>query len=675
MPFNWARTLGTGITWNQTEFCDPTGNWCPIGGSGCAANYTTSTTHGDAAGGTGTNQSFTNANGATVTCLRPSIDGTNSAVCKSGIWCFGGTPCVPNALAATNPANCAYAWNHTSLTQFTDQFDEFISTYNTKSVPVMLNLSGTPDFASVAGSRCTGLGTSLNGTDSTCVSTSYSVNNTTTFCAGEPLEGGTYLPSGGCVQPYDADSTAGNGDGKGADTILQDFAEAMFAHMYQYFSSTSSETLSYIEIGNEPNNCAEWFHADGLTYGSGSGPCPDIQNQSKWPPLATANDLIRESEDIRTIANSSSLNKTGVTPKIVSAPTVGAGSFQGYLSVILNDAYTLIGSTNPFDLYGFHGYYTPANPNGSNSGFCTNEPASTGTVLTNCPVPETFTQLWSELYDVLTNVDICGTYTSCDPYYNSNTKAGLLPTVDSEFSWGLNTNVVNGDQRAAQAARSYILQTQFYPELQQVGWYGEDFAPVPFQCSGTNCSGGTGGGTGQFWSPTSVAAGPDNDTCTSSATTQGGDICQGGIAMEVVNKWLGKAGSTAREFVPGSVQQCTCSGSSCTSTPPVGVWTCSLALNGSQTYYAELVWDNSQTQFPCSTVTYPKGCGNTTYTLPTYTEPNGTKSNFNNGTSQWQALDGGTPTAITTHQTTLGIGAKPILIENQKVATKVTYID
>jgi len=679
MPFNWARTLGTGITWNQLELCDPTGNWCPIAGSGCAANYTTSTTHGDAAGGAGTLNNFTNANGASVTCLRPNID---SNVCQSGIWCSSGSACVPNAKLPTDPNNCAYPWNSSSL----DQLDQFIPAYNNAStglVPVMLNLSGTPDFASVAGSRCTGVGTSYNGTDSTCASPSYSTNNTSIFCAGEPLEGGTYLPSGGCVQPYDADSVVGNGNGTGADTILKDFVEAMFAHMYQHYSSTSSETIQYIEIGNEPNNCPEWFHKDGIAYGSSAGPCPDIQSQSKWPPLATANDLVRMAEDVRTIANSPSFNKTGVIPKIVSAPPVGLGSFRGYLSVILNDAYALVGSTNPFDLIGFHGYYTPANdPNGTKYGFCTNEPALTGgTPLTNCPVPETLTQEWQEVYNVLTNsggsLYVCGTYTSCDPYYNNNTKTGLLPAIDSEFSWGQNTNVVNGDQRAALAARSYILQAQFYPELSQVNWYGEDFTAIPF-CWNNNpagCGTGPGGGTGQFWNSTSVAAGPDNDNCTTAAAAQKGDICQGGIAMEVVNKWLGKAGSVAREFVSAAPQTCTCTGSNCSATPPTGVWACSLALSGSQTYFAQLVWDNTQTTFPCSATTYPKSCGSTLYTLPTYTEPNGTKSNFNNGTSQSQTLDGSTPSAIGAHQATIGIGAKPILVENQKVATKVTPVD
>jgi hypothetical protein len=448
--------------------------------------------------------------------------------------------------------------------------------------------------------------------------------------------------------------------------------EAMFAHMHNFYGTNSSETIQYVEIGNEPNHCQEWFHKDGIAAGSDSGPCaPD----GSINPPATAKDLVREAADVRAIANSSTLNQTGVVPKIVSGGLVGDGSFEGYMSTILNDMWNMNipggsgGTTNQFDLYGFHGYYTPAIPSSSNFGFCTNDPASGGTVLNNCPVPETFTQVWQGFFWTLTNAITCGTLTTCDPYYNKNTMTGLLPTIDTEFSWGDGTNVVNGDQRAALAARSYILQAEFYPEISQVGWYGEDFAQVPFSCPGApNCT-STGGGTGQFWNPTSVASNPDTDLCTTAAATQGGFICQAGIAMEVVNKWLGNTPSVGRGFVSAAPQTCTCTGSSCSATPPLGTWACPLALSGVPSYVGEIVWDNTQTKFPCSTTSYPKACGSTLYTLPS------TFTGSHAATSQWQTLDGTTPSAIGSHQTSVGIGAKPILIENQKVATKVTPVD
>jgi len=697
MPFNWARTVGTGMTWNQMELCDPAGNWCPIAGSGCAASYTTSTTHNDPAGGAGTQNNFTNANGASVSCLRPGIDGTMTVhVCQSAIWCSGGgngTPCIPNLKTATDPTNCAYGWNNSA----TDQFDQFIPRYNNGQfglVPVMLNISGSPDFASVAGSRCTAAGMSFNGTDGTCASASYNTSNTATFCSGDPLERDSafestyYQPSGACVQPHDADNTIGvddgdgddGGDGKGPDTILKNFMIAMFAHMHNYYGTNSSETIQYIEIGNEPNDCVSWFHADGISgSGSGAGPCPAIKSGTINPP-ASANDLVRMAADIRAIAtNTTTYNLTGTVPQIVSAPTVGAGSFKGYLSTILNDENTLAisggvgGTTQQFDLIGFHGYYTPAVATSSNYGFCTDEPESTGTVLPNCPVPETFAGpggLWEELFFTLTNNGTCGSYTKCNPYYVTGSGV-YIPTIDTEFSWGENTNVVSGDQRAALASRSYILQAQFYPELSQVNWYGEDFLPVAFCYNNdpSGCGTGPGGGTGQFWSPTSISNSPDTDQCTTAATTQGGFICQAGIAMEMVNAWLGSSPSVKRGFVqPSSGQACTCTGPNCSHAPPTGVWSCPLALSGVPSYVAEIVWDNTQTKFPCSTNSFSRACGSTVYTLPsTYTGSHAANS-------QWQTLDG-TLQQITSTQTTVGIGAKPILIENQKIATRFTPVD
>src|SRR5271166_3468491 len=171
MPFNGARTLGTGITWNTLELCDPTGNWCPLPGSGCASSYTQ--TGSGAEGGTGTYNHYTNINLVSVTCLRPNgVDGNAATVCLSGILCIasgGGTfPCIPNLKSATDPTNCAYSWNFSTPNGQTDQFDQFVGEYSARglgaqgpNVALVLNLSVTPDFLSIVGSRCTGFHTAL----------------------------------------------------------------------------------------------------------------------------------------------------------------------------------------------------------------------------------------------------------------------------------------------------------------------------------------------------------------------------------------------------------------------------------------------------------------------------------------------------------------------------------
>lgn len=757
MPVGWGRTLGSGITWNTLVLCDPTGNWCPIAGSGCAANYGTGST--GAQGGNGTWNHYLAADGTMVTCGRPGIyDNGAAAICPNGtgggsaIWCMPGktnpVPCIPNMKLPTDPTNCAYAWNWNSSADsyfwYKDQFDEYVGLFNNTNggIPLMLNLSVIPDYLSIEGSRCTGYHTSINGVapnfngvDNSCYAAAD--NN----CSSEPNLGAKLgfssgslsiaAAAGGCHQTYDADSAvtpAALGNAGGSQAMLDYFTKAMFAHMYQYYqSSNTSETLWAIEIGNEPNVCTQWAHADGGGGGSSSGPC-------QTNATATARNLVKMAHTVRVDANSGTYNQTGVTPLIVSPPTVGAGSFSGYLATILNGESELglsggaNGTTNQFDLIGFHGYYTPANDTtGTQNGWCWNEPASNGslTTLLNCPKPEAFTQLWQELFFTLSagsgacsdGTGVCcpdgdlgkfgkGNYQACNPYYT--TAGNYLPAIDTEISWNLATNVVNGDQRAAQAARSVILQAQFYPELTAFNWYGEDFGATPPQplfnndCLTLNnpnppCPEGTspnpGGGTGQLWSQSQVTSSFDSDACTAPATAQGGFMCQAASAAEVVNNWFrqGPLGTEPRRAITataiGSNQSCTCAtsshnggGNGCSPTnglPPEGVWACPLTLSGTPNnctdltvgYCGEIVWDNTWDEYPCSALGNKGVCGNTTYTLPAWVH------GASGADPQQQLLSGAPPSRIAATTTTVPIGAKPVLIENQRIATTFTPSD
>ncbi len=759
LQVNWSRTLGSGITWNTLELCDPNGNWCPIAGSGCAANYDPTPTD-EPTGGKGTNNALaTDINGKAVTCLRPNgIDGFSAVqICPTGtgggsaLWCMPGltpNPCIPSSyanttypIAANNPANCAYTWNWNNLnlmngvSWYKDQFDEFVGQFNGSNggVPLMLTLAVTPDFLSIEGSRCTGLHTSYNGTDLHC----YAVPNVD--CASEfnfgPSVGLSLQPSeGGCNQAWDADSSvsaAALGNGTGPNNYVSYLVQAMFNHM------STTQSLQFIEIGNEPNNCNYWDHRDGGGGGSSSSPCPNNNGTGNSSATASGNDLVKMGHVVRTVAHNTGINKTGTTPLIVSPPTVGPGSYTGYLATILNEMSTMalgggvvVGTTtttNQFDAIGFHGYYAApsTDPTGQADQWCYNEPATGGggTALVNCPQPEGFTQTWSEIFFTLNNggsnpcpngsIGGSGNYTNCDPYYSYYAAlGGYPPTIDTEYSWQIGTNVVNGDEHGASVARSVILQAQFYPMLTAIDWYGEDFGTVPQTAFNNGCTAGgppcntctsgllsppcdPGGGPGQLWSPTTITTNIDTDACTTLSATQGGYLCNGGLAWEVANNWFrqGPLSTQPRRAIiaasVGSAQSCTCSNptghaGNCSPTaisglPPTGIFVCQLEESTSTgtnlTYFGELVWDNTKVTFPCSsysTSAQKAVCGNTTYTLPTYTEPGGTMSNFQNGTSQWQPLSGVAPTTIGTSQTTVQIGAKPILIENQHIVTAFT---
>ncbi len=708
MPFGWTRTLSAdGITWNTLERCDPTGNWCPVLGSGCASSYSTSAVNSppNGAGGFGTDDAYTNANGASVTCLRPSYD---SNPCNSFIWCTYNSqtdtysPCVPSSAPSDDPSNCAYAWNvaywydpGTGETPSNDLFDDFVGLYNSnsvQSVPVMFTLYLTPDWLSIQGSRCTGyhssynsISTSLNTPDTTC----YAAADTSCGAEENIDPGGISPAEGGCEQPYNADAavTSGDlGDGTGTDLTLINFMKAMFTHLYD-----TGEYLSYIEIWNEANICSEWNHSDGIATGGGSNPCNS--------GTGTGNDLARMAADVRSVVtNTISYNLTGTTPLISSPAEVTPGSFKGYLAIILNDAYTLLGGeytgsgvAGPYDVIGFHGYYTGLNPDSANDGYCTLDPSGAGAVsgtpgvLTNCPVPEAIPALWTELYTTLTtNVDTSssycsvagGAYMGCNPY-DSGEGYVPPPVMDTEFSWSQNSNVVNGGQREALAARSYLLQAQFYPQLTGVDWFGEDATEVAFNL--TSSGNGSpnqyvvkdnGGGTGEFWSPTEVTANEDTDTCTTAASTQGGYLCLAGQGMEMVEHWLT---SNSEEFVPAnSGAQCTCSNTadgSCGATPPTGTFICPLQISGNNSYFGEILWDNTNVSFPCSdysTSAEQDACGTTSYTLPSQI----TGSN----NPQMQYLSGATPTSLS-GATSIYIGAKPLLIENQQIQTAFTPTD
>jgi hypothetical protein len=174
LPFTWSRSLGSSTEkWGDLVQCDPTGSVCPKAGHGCDKNGI----------------------------------GANGVACSASLLVTG---CQPNLKLPTDPTNCAYYWT---------QFDFFTQLYNAGNVDWMYDLAITPDYLSVEGSRCTGVGQGNNGPDPTCV---YMANSN---CSG------TGAADGGCLQPYDTDSVPGNGDGKGSDQQLIYFLTAFMTHL------------------------------------------------------------------------------------------------------------------------------------------------------------------------------------------------------------------------------------------------------------------------------------------------------------------------------------------------------------------------------------------------------------------------------------------------------------
>ena len=389
--------------------------------------------------------------------------------------------------------------------------------------------------------------------------------------------GGPSTPEWGCDPPSDIDKTPGSGLADGTDQNYMWFTTAFVTHLQQ-----TGEHISYWEIWNEPNICIEWNHSDQANVDC------TTQNPSGGPATGTVNQLVRMAQDAKNILPSS--------VSITSPPVTDASGLENYLSQILAQ-----GGSQLFDIIDFHGYFNT--PSGCPS---------------SCPTPEAFLPEWSTLRSVVTTAG-----------------QSSKPVMNTEFSWGADSNVTDPDQRAALAARSYLVQESAYPTLTRVGWYGEDFLEDPTPNPKNNNL--PNGGTGEFW-----ASGATNvqDGCLSPDPVQGGYDCPAGLAMNQVATWT--IGATFGGL-------CTCSvspnGGNCSASPPTGIFQCTITkaeATGSNGLFA---WDNTATTFPCSNA----ACGTTTFPIP---------PGF---TSNWQDLNGNTTPLA--GASTVTIGAKPILIE------------
>jgi hypothetical protein len=258
-------------------------------------------------------------------------------------------------------------------------------------------------------------------------------------------------------------------------------------------------------------------------------------------------------------------------------------------------------NASAFDSIGYQGYFT-------NGPGCPN----------HCPVPELEVVDWNAVLnaELLAGVP---------------TKTGM----DTAFSWGATTNVVDPDMRISYATRSFILQESNYPQLSKALWVGEDYpidlTPNPLNNNEPN------GGSGQFW-----ASGVDNiqDNCLVPDGGQGGFDCPAGVAYKQIGTWT--EGNTF-------ASACTCStspnGGNCAAVPPSGIWQCPIV--GPNAYQGLIVWDSTFTSFPCT----DPACGSTQFTIPSQYD-----ADFKDLTGTITTLSG---------TTMVTIGAKPILIENE----------
>jgi hypothetical protein len=137
---------------------------------------------------------------------------------------------------------------------------------------------------------------------------------------------------------------------------------------------------------------------------------------------------------------------------------------------------------------------------------------------------------------------------------------------------------------------------------------------------------------------------------------QGGFDCPAGLAYQQVVSW-----TTGATFSPGSgTNPCTCDDSidgNCSATPKKGTFSCTITRPSPSGYSALLVWDNTNTTFPCSgysTVREQQSCGTTLYSIP---------AAYQTSTSLWVDLDNDTPISLSGVSST-HVGAKPVLIEN-----------
>jgi hypothetical protein len=263
----------------------------------------------------------------------------------------------------------------------------------------------------------------------------------------------------GCDPPYDIDKTAGSGLADGTNQNYKWFVTAFVKHL-----QSSGEQIKYWEIWNEPNICGEWNHSDQVTLDCA------LLNPSGGPSTGTANQLVRMAQDARSILPSS--------VSITTPPVTDAAGLNDYLSKILAQA-----GDQLFDVVGFHGYFN------THSG-----------CPSICPVPESWLTEWNTLVNIMTSAG-----------------QAKKPAMNTEFSWGANSNVTDPDMRASFAARIYLLQESQYPALVRVQWYGEDF-PMNLT-SNPNNNNQPAGGTGEFW-----ASSTNNiqDNCLTPDTVQGG---------------------------------------------------------------------------------------------------------------------------------------------------------
>lgn len=384
----------------------------------------------------------------------------------------------------------------------------------------------------------------------------------------------------GCDPPYDIDLMPGSGLADGSDLNYINFVSALAQHIFNSF-----ETISYWNVWNQPDICSQWNHNDQMGVD-----CTRL-NPGGGPSFGTNLQFIRMASDARTTFPLYSVK--GV--KIVSPSFADVVSSGSYLESLLAEG------PSAFDSIGYHGYFTDG-----------------AGCPSHCPVPELEVVQWNAVI-------------------NAAILAGIpnKTALDTAFSWGPTSNIVDPDMRISFVTRSFLLQQSNFPQLARALWVGEDF-PIDLTPNPAN-NNEPNGGNGQLW-----ASGVNNiqDNCLIPDSGQGGFDCQAGVALKQISKW-----TTGNTFNGA----CTCSaspnGGSCTATPPSGIWLC--PIFGPNAYQGLLVWDSTFTAFPCTN----PACGSTPFTIPSpYT-------------ADWQDLTG--TVTILSGTGVVMIGAKPILLENE----------
>lgn len=220
----------------------------------------------------------------------------------------------------------------------------------------------------------------------------------------------------GCDPPFDIDFYPGSGFADGTNQNYINFVSALGLHAFNNF-----ESVKYWEIWTEPDSCSSWNHSDQ----SGTD-CTKL-NPGGGPSFGTVYHFARMATD----------TKSAIAPflkgvKIVSPSFASVVTNSSYLGYMLS-----IGPT-AFDSIGYHGDFF--GPTG-----CPNQ----------CPVPEMEVADWKAVLDAAIVAGI-------------PTKSG----IDTQFSWGPASNVVDPDMRIALLARSFLLQESYYPQLARAFWVG-----------------------------------------------------------------------------------------------------------------------------------------------------------------------------------------------------------